>query len=248
MSALIETKKINELDTETIVQNIANNGFQILRGMINVDELKLGIKNLKEIVSEENDNPSAGIKPEQIMSNFQKWSIGYTSPKDDNLGRFFRTIYNPLFAEDIYGLHSSFTKLIELRNTLTGMPLDFAKSIEEGNIYSGCRIQHYPCGGGFMQIHTDHVAEANLSSTEQSKYIQLLLIMTEKHKDFEQGGGVVIKDGKKIYPEDTAQIGDVVLYDGLTRHGVQEIDPHKNLDLSITKGRLAGFCTIYKKW
>lgn len=246
-SHISEVNNITNLDSQELTKLVQKNGFHIIRGLINQDEIKKAVQKLKDLVLEKNDHPSADIKPEQIMANFQKWSIGMQSHKD-SLPRFFRIIYNPLFAEDIYGLHSSFIKLIELRNHLTQMPLDYAKGIEENNIYSGCRIQHYPCGGGFMQMHRDHVAEANITGTGQENYLQLLIIMSEYGKDFERGGSVVIKDGEKIHPEHFAQLGDIVIYDGLTLHGVEDIDTHKNLDLSIKKGRLVGFCTIFKKW
>jgi hypothetical protein len=85
--------------------------------------------------------------------------------------------------------------------------------------------------------------------SDQTKYIQLLLILTKPGKDFEKGGAYMVRDnGETIYTEQYAEVGDVVVYDGRTMHGVADIDSHKMLDLTAQTGRLAAFTTIYKKW
>ena len=42
-------------------------------------------------------------------------------------------------------------------------------------------------------------------------------------------------------------MGDIVVYDGRTVHGVEDIDPKEALDMSTINGRVAGFATLFKK-
>ena len=72
--------------------------------------------------------------------------------------------------------------------------------------------------------------------------------MSNKSIDFETGGAFIEgKNGDRINIDDSVEIGDVIIYDGQTFHGVEDIDPHKRLCLNSINGRLAGF--VYtKKW
>ncbi|RYC30011.1 hypothetical protein D3273_20980 [Lichenibacterium minor] len=250
MSAMTVASDVRSINSDDIVASTSEGAYHIIRGLFDPEEIRRSLHDVRERVLVENDAPSSGTRPDQIMDNFQKWSIGMKSAKD-TLGRFFRIVYNLLWCDDIYGMHRHFRKLIEIRNQLSGMPLDFAKQMENGNLYSACRMQHYPQGGGFMQAHQDHVAEANLVGSEQSRFIQLVLIMNEvgPGKDYEAGGAFVIdKAGRKIATEQNTAPGDVVIYDGRSVHGVDDVDPHKLLDITLKTGRIAAFTTIYKKW
>lgn len=240
--------RLQDLDVKSVVEGTAARGFHIVRGLFDPMSLSACVQRIRTDVRLEDDNPSSGVAPEKLLQNFQKWSVGTRSPKDD-LPRFFRIIYNPVWAEDVFGMREHFLKLIEIRNHLTGMPAGFAKGLEGGGLYSACRIQHYPQGGGFMGAHRDHIGEANLVGSPQTKFIQLLLVLTKPGTGFQTGGAFVIDDaGQRHYTEALAEVGDIAVYDGRTMHGVEDIDPHLPLDITTATGRLAAFATIYKKW
>ena len=46
--------------------------------------------------------------------------------------------------------------------------------------------------------------------------------------------------------EDHCEVGDVVIYDGATVHGVQDIDPDVRMDLNTIDGRVVMFASLYR--
>ena len=245
---MLLVKNIINIPQELIIDNVSKNGYEVIRGLIDPQLVEIGIQKMKHKFSPKNDHGSIGIAPSDILNNFQKWSAGSLSAKSDSDARLLRIFYNPLWCEDIYSLHGIFNTLVEVRNVLQGRDLNYAKNIEKNKLYSACRVQFYPRGGGFMQAHTDHVGESNLQKTEVEKFIQIFAVLSKKGKDFERGGGFVISGGRKIYVEDNCELGDIVIYDGSTIHGCEDIDPHLPLDTTKLEGRFVGFATLYKVW
>jgi hypothetical protein len=245
---MINVEKLSDIDVYAVLDDVRRDSYQVIRGLLNVEEINAGVARFKAKFNAAYDNGSLDIRPEQIMGNFQKWAAGMMSPKSTSLARLFRCFYNPLWCEDIYSLHSSFNALVELRNYLQGIDLNYAKNVEKNGLYSAVRIQNYPIGGGFMQAHTDYIGVDNLERTDVKKFVQVLLVMSEKGVDYERGGAFIERDGQRIFTEEGCRIGDVVVYDGATVHGVEDIDPHLPLKTDEVNGRIAGFATIYKKW
>ena len=70
--------------------------------------------------------------------------------------------------------------------------------------------------------------------------------MTESGKDFDQGGAYVMVGNEKVMFEENFRLGDIIIYNESTFHGVAEIDPHKNLDLDTFNGRVTAFVSLYK--
>lgn len=245
---MIEVQNLQEIDVDALLTDVRRDSYQVIRGLLDAESIREGVAQLKARFRIEDDNGSLDIRPEQIMGNFQKWAAGMMSPKSTSLARLFRCFYNPLWCEDIYLLHQPFTALVELRNYLQGIDLDYAKNVEENGLYSAVRIQNYPLGGGFMQAHTDYIGVDNLEKTDVKKFVQVLMVMSEKGVDYERGGAFIERDGERIFTEAGCQIGDVVVYDGATIHGVEDIDPHLPLKVNEVNGRVAGFATLYKKW
>ena len=103
-------------------------------------------------------------------------------------------------------------------------------------------------GGGFMGAHTDHVAASNLPGSENGRYIQMLMPLTKKGIDFQSGGGFVKSGSEMRIIDDLCEIGDMVVYDASTIHGVIDIDPDVDFQPNEINGRLAGFVTLYRKW
>lgn len=100
----------------------------------------------------------------------------------------------------------------------------------------------YPKGGGFLSAHDDYTPHY------PKKIINAILIVTSKVKKksndafetYKEGGLYFIsKNGKKINVEDTAESGDVVLFDQKIIHGVNSVDPSSPLKLESTNGRLS---------
>ena len=96
-----------------------------------------------------------------------------------------------------------------------------------------------------MSSHIDTRAIDNASDISPD-YIQLVLLLTEKGEDYKIGGAFVERaDGSWIDSEENSLSGDVVVYNGSTKHGVADIDPHINFDPKSYLGRVVALATIY---
>ena len=139
--------------------------------------------------------------------------------------------------QDIHDVFKIFQKGYWIKNLLTGIKkntyLNQAKTKKEREVVARVSIQFYPSGMGYMNEHSDPVGFHQVSAP--------LVIMSEKgkDKDFETGGSFIyFKNRKnKIYVEDLADIGDLVLYDSSLPHGVDLIDKGKKNDWINFRGR-----------
>jgi predicted acetyltransferase len=181
-----------------------------------------------------------------IRGNLQKLQIGGASA--NNVARFLRIFYNPIFAEDIYGMREVFVRLARFRNRLFGLPDDFAVFGTDEGFWTAARVNQYPTGGGFMVAHRDQDVYVVRHDEADAKAIyQPLLLMSEKSRDFHAGGAFVEIDGQRIFYEDHCAIGDVLVYDGRAVHGVADIDPLEPLNLDHFCGRAVAFVTLFRR-
>lgn len=219
----------------------------IVRGYFSETEIKAGLAGLRANFDIRNDAATIGESPEMVMRNFQKLNIGGIFNTKIYRPRFLRAIYNPIWAEDIYSLHTVFRKFAKLRNAILDYPCDFAiDNIAEDGSWTASRLQHYPTGGGFLVEHVDSVLASVHDWAGYKQFLQFLLPLTQKGVDFARGGGYVVVDGTKIVIDDFMQPGDVAMYSGLIQHGVDEIDPHRPLELGVDSGRVVAFANLYK--
>ena len=237
-----------KLDLEGFQEAMERDTFACIRGIIDPTDVTQAMAKLRDRFSRGNDHPGRGQSPDAVRSNFQKLNIGgesKTAANDD--ARLFRAFYNPIWEEDIYGFRNSFINLARVRNVLAGLPLDFAiDGIEENGLWTAARFHQYPTGGGFFRRHTDYVVN-DIAKEKGTKFYQILLLMTGKGEDFETGGGFVDLGEDRIILEDYFVPGDILVYDGRSVHGVEDIDTHLPLDLDTFNGRVAAFVTLFKK-
>lgn len=127
--------------------------------------------------------------------------------------------------------------MIELRNILTGNTPDYGDHPEVEGFWNACRIHHYPRGGGFMVMHKDTHFPKLLGD---SKFLQVLFLMSERGVDFTSGGGA-IRDlqGQMIDIEEIGGLGSIIFYDGRIWHGVLDADPLGEFSFDEPTGRLA---------
>jgi len=149
--------------------------------------------------------------------------------------------------ENIYQMRDSYLKLIAVRDILGGRNEIMLDELLPDGLYNGTRIQYYPSGGGFMTTHTDSVGVSNMNILE-GQYIQVILVLSQRGVDYVEGGAYVLDDkGDIINIEEYSQQGDIIVYDGRTRHGVMDIDPSKVLDLKKGAGRYVALATVYRR-
>ena len=243
----IQFEEFNNEFREEILKRMREYTFCIIKGATNKKDLLSSIEKVKESFSLSDDRPTRGEKPSDIQNNFQKLLCGGVTNRYNNFPRFFRTIYNPLWSEDIYGLRENFKAMARVRNLLLEKDLEFAlDKVEDDGLWTASRIHQYPTGGGFFVEHRDTTV-MDVAEEKRIGFYQLILVMSEIGKDFDEGGAFIEKDGERINLEKFLEVGDIAIYDGTTVHGVEDIDPHKSLVLDKISGRLAGFVSLYKQ-
>jgi hypothetical protein len=245
---LFEVSSPLEIDLEAFSNAMEQRTFACIRGLISPQSMYDAYDRITERFDRSLDFPAAGQPPEAVRQNFQKINLGgesRTANNDD--ARFFRAFYTPFWEEDVWGLHDSLRMLARVRNRLAKVADDFAiDRIEDNGLWAAARFHQYPRGGGFFRRHTDYVAK-DVADQGATHFYQTVLTMSSKGEHFHQGGAFVDIDDKRYCLDDNAQMGDVIIYDGRTVHGVEDIDPNVLLDLDRINGRLAGFVTLFKK-
>ncbi len=238
-----------DIPVDAFNEKMERDTFACIRGIISPEEVESAKQKLRERFDRRNDHPGTGQPPDAVRHNFQKLNVGgerLKGPNDD--ARLFRAFYNPIWEEDIYGFRDAFVRMAKVRNVLAGNPIDFAtQGIEDNGLWTAARIHQYMAGGGFFRGHTDYVV-SDIADEKGTKFFQLLLLMSDKGpgKDFETGGAFVDIGDERVYLEDHFRPGDLMVYDGRSRHGVEDVDPHLPLDLDVINGRLAAFVTLFK--
>lgn len=238
---------LDSLDYERIRDDVRRNSIARIRGLLDRQTVRACLERIQSTFNRDNDRKHDPHDTDAVRRNFQKLQIGANSGADTRrtLGRFLRILYNPIFAEDIYGLRESFAITARFRNRLYGLPEDFAVERTDNGFFTCSRIQQYPQGGGFMVPHRDIFSRL---ATEKSDlgYFQVFFLLTEKGLDYHEGGGYVEIDEQRVTFEDHTVSGDIVIYDGRTMHGVADVDPLLPLDLDTFGGRSAGFVSLFR--
>ena len=103
MTNIFKVERASEIPLSDIHDSLKTDTYAAIRGLINPDELASCVLTIKSKFDPEKDHPSTGESPRDIMSNFQKLSTGGENKRYNNFPRFFRTIYNPMWSEDILG-------------------------------------------------------------------------------------------------------------------------------------------------
>src|SRR3990167_4098103 len=238
---------MDELKTQkdNIVKTVRNSGYALVRNLFDAASLREKLKTVFHYANTMQHRGTTGVLPQEIRTNMSKWSIGGHSASQANIARLMLTIYNPLFQPDQFQLHADFEKLIAVRDILANRtPLGDDQLLPTH--FNACRLQLYPAGGGFMGKHTDSRGVTTLQETgHQENYIQLVLLLTQKEKDFHSGCAFVSHNNVILDSEESSLTGDVLVYDGMTDHGVADIDSDSPLNLQNLKGRVVALATIY---
>ncbi|MGH7934172.1 MAG: hypothetical protein ACREQN_13560 [Candidatus Binataceae bacterium] len=227
---------------ERILSRVADDGYAILRGLFQearVDEWRDAVY---RHANSHRHGPSTGTAPSEVRRNTSKWSIG-GGGSYNALARFALVIYNPLFDQDVFGLHAAFNTIIEVRDAIAGRDV-LRDPLLLPERFNACRVQIYPAGGGFLQEHRDVRGQLNVPEGA-CMYLELLLLLTQKGVDYRSGGGTVRCNGEGRDSEAGTKRGDVIVYDATTVHGVQDVDPNIAFTAGNIRGRAVAMATIY---
>ena len=245
---LFEVSRAEDVPMEDFIEAMERTTFAVIRGIVAPAAMDTAYDRIAARFDRNKDHPASGQAGDAVRSNFQKINLGgeWCAASHDD-ARFFRAFYNPIWEEDVWGLRSAFIQLARVRNSLAGERLDFALDrIEDNGLWTAARFHQYPKGGGFFRRHTDYVVK-DVADEKSTRFYQVVLTMSRKGKHFKQGGAFVDVGGQRLCLDDVAEMGDIVVYDGRTVHGVEDIDPKEALDMGTINGRIAGFATLFKK-
>ena len=246
MQSNLKIKKISDLNRKKILNVIDKNGYAIISGLFERNEINDALKNFKKKFNFKLDKASTDGTPKEIKKNFQKLCVGSASNNTEKIYRLHRIIYNPTWAVDKYKLKKIFMKFGKIRNYFLGFSENFCLNSVENNLWSANRILQYPSGGGHMSCHTDYILKNVSEKNNINKFYQLILLITEKKKHYKTGGAYVIHNKKKILLEDFAKQGDLLIYKSTIKHGVEEVDSSLKLDLKKPSGRIILMNSLYQ--
>ena len=233
-------------DLNPIEQLLERDAFACLRGLISPAQVAAVVQTMKQSFDPQQDRKMRPDESHLMRRNYQRMILGGTRAGQVIRPRFLRTFYNPLTEPDLYGMHDLFRTMIRVRNRLYGLAPGFAETDPEDGLFSVPRIHQYPRGGGFMAPHRDDVLSGVARRFNLRNYYQVILLMSRKGEDYSEGGGYLVQDGERVFFESVYQPGDIVIYNGQTEHGVEEVDPLEPLVLDRLEGRLAAFVSLFE--
>lgn len=246
-AVLFHADSLDAVPFEQIRRAISEHSLACIRGLFDPAEIRATLQRMRETFDPGNDRKHDPRDSDAVRRNFQKLQVGANSGVNSRrtLGRFLRAIYNPIFAEDIHGMRRHFTTLARFRNLLSGLPREFAVTETEGGYWTCARLLQYPHGGGFMVPHRDVYSQA-ATADAGLPYFQPLLLLSEKGRDFSEGGAYVDRGEERFHYEQFCRAGDLVVYDGRSIHGVADIDPMSDLDMRTFCGRVVALVSLYR--
>ena len=77
-------------------------------------------------------------------------------------------------------------------------------------------------------------------------YYQPMLLMSDPGEDFTEGGAYVDRGGQRFHYERFCRAGDLIAYNGNSIHGVADIDPMLDLDLTHFSGRVVALVSLFR--
>ena len=183
-----------------------------------------------------------------VLSNepWRKLAIGSSNGLGEAYAQNLQSIYFDANDKNYPALGSLFSLMILIRNKLMGVDPSFGSEPERHRFWNACRVHHYPRGGGFMATHRDTHFPQVINAQIGKPFYQVCVLLSRRNTDFFTGGGVIY-DGKKerIDLETLGGFGSLILFDGRTYHGVEDVDPDQVIDFSRADGRLAAFVNLY---
>jgi hypothetical protein len=177
---------------------------------------------------------------------WRKLAIGSANGLGDPYAQNLQSIYFDADDRNYTALGSLFKTMILIRNRLMGVDASFGSNPEQDRFWNACRVHHYPRGGGFMATHKDTHFPQVIGAQIGKPFYQVCVLLSRKNTDFFTGGGVIYDNEKqKIDLETEGGFGSLILFDGRTYHGVEDVDLDQVIDFSRADGRLAAFVNLY---
>ena len=236
------------MDTEAIAKEIEISGYCNVEDSVVLKEARAGREEYLSIfTSLPVHAPRERLLPESLASApWRKLAIGSSNSVGEPYAQFLQTTYFGPSDARTPSLNRLFDRMIHIRNSALGVPIDFGEVPERDGFWNARRIHHYPSGGGYMMRHRDTHFPSALQGSAQP-FLQMMVLLSEKGRDFDSGGGFV-EDlaGNVVFPEDSHGVGSVIFFQEKTYHGVSDVDPEVVVDFESRRGRIAAFVNVYR--
>jgi hypothetical protein len=178
---------------------------------------------------------------------WRKLAIGSSNGLGDPYAQLVQSVYFDANDKNYPALGSLFKIMNIIRNRLMRVDESFGDDPARDKFWNACRTHHYPRGGGFMAMHKDTHFPQVISAQIGKPFYQICVLLSRKADDFFSGGGVVVNNqNERVDVETQGGFGSVVVFDGRTYHGVEDVDLDQVLDFSRSDGRLAAFANLYR--
>lgn len=215
----------NSNEIQSIRKNIAQGDIYIVKNYYGVTKCDSIVDYLKKVgqSSFPNYHPI-----EKGAPNFHR--MNKLDPRAYVKGAFHQFNYFP-WNHDYFDLFGTCEDAYALKNLISNQKADkFLKNEPEEGCTARIAVQFYPRGYGLLNKHTDPVDIHQLTVP--------IMILSEKGKDFNTGGGYVEKkNGDKVILDDICSKGDIIYFSAEIPHGVLPIDPIVNLPWINFQGR-----------
>jgi hypothetical protein len=238
---------LDQVSVEVVDEHLTDRGYFIIRNKA-LETIAAAARNeYLGVFERENPHPAAEAFTYEHLSELGHWkksAIGSSNGLGHPIAQLLVTTYLHTDSGHLPELKNLFSPMIRLRNRLMRVPDDFGSIPARDGFWNASRIHHYPSGGGFMTAHADTYFPVELGD---KPFYQVGALLSRKGVDFQSGGGFVVskKDGKKVDVESEGGFGSVIIFDGKTVHGVDDVDTHEVMDIHSTTGRIAAFANVY---
>ena len=177
---------------------------------------------------------------------WRKLAVGSGNGVGEPYAQNLQSIYFDANDNNYPAIRDLFGVIIGVRNRLMRVETSFGGDPERDRYWNACRVHHYPRGGGFMMAHRDTYFPQIIDEQIGKPFYQVCVLLSRKGTDFVSGGGFVVDNQKeKIDLETRGGFGALVIFDGRTHHGVDDIDLDRVIDFSKSDGRIAAFANLY---
>lgn len=161
-------------------------------------------------------------------SNYHRVNVNVERSSVKSINHVFRFFYWDSRTDP---LAPAFRRAMQLRNAISGLPMDFGQDDIAGGLISIPFVSHYPKGGGGMERHRD---------TDSEQKVVVIVALSRFGEDYTSGGLYYVDDAnpdEQIHVDPFLRAGDAFLFHPQVVHGVDPVDPDHDLDWSRTDGR-----------
>ena len=236
----------NFLDHEKIMHSMSKFGFCIVKKVFSASNHVDSLIELREQATNINFASEINKKSASPIGLLHKFNIGDSEPSNDRFPRCFETIYVPQDVEGFFSFPNLFAPMISLRNSLMGKSENYVREVDSSEgLWTACRLQHYFRGGGFFGGHNDIIID-RISTTSSLRTVQLVGVLSRRGEHFDSGGAYIETSSGRIDLDNEAEVGDVIVYDGASYHGVYDIDANHKFTTDSRFGRWSALVSLYQ--